>query len=436
MGIFSGILGSSSTAQASVEPSGTSAPEPWLTDLFGGIVTATGLRVTVRDALTVPGIAACIQVLSDDLAKVPFPLLRKGGDGSRRHAVEHPLYKLLGSRPAPWLSSFDWRRTLVHTALSRGNAYGRVSRDDEGRVVRLGLIQPGRVTQRWTEEGEPFFDVIGANGPMRQGLSFQDVLHLAYRGSNDFAENGGLIGVSPIQQHREAIALAIAAERFAAKFFSNGARPSAVIEMDKRLPNDAVANRLRAQIERAYSGVDNAFKVAILELGMKLKEFSFNNRDSQLTEVRKEQAVACCTMFGVPPHKIGILDRATFSNIEQQGIDYVTGPISSLAKAIESAVRISCLSMDEDEKYEPELDLDDLQRGDILSRYRSYAIGRQWGWLNADEIREWESMNPLPDGQGKTYLTPLNMVPAGEDPTKDDPAAPPARGNSSSTGDE
>ncbi|GLK86677.1 phage portal protein [Ancylobacter defluvii] len=428
MKLFSGLLGAP-RADAAVEPSGTSMPEAWLTDLFGGVVTATGLRVTVRDALTVPGIAACIQVLSEDIAKVPFVLNRKGAGATRKPAVEHPLYTLLASRPAPWLSSFDWRRSMVHTALSRGNGHSRIHRDDEGRVLRLGLIQPGRVTTRWTDEGEPFYDLTAAQGPMRQGLSFQDVLHLAYRGSNDFAENGGIIGVSPIQQHREAIALAIAAERFAARFFANGARPSIAIEMEKKLPNDAVAKRLRAQIEGAYSGMDNAFRVAILELGMKLKEFSYNNRDSQLIEVRKEQAVQCCTMFGVPPHKIGILDRATNNNIEHQGIDYVTGPVSSLARAVESAVRISCLTADEDEEFEPELDLDDLQRGDILSRYRSYAIGRQWGWLNADEIREWESMNPLPDGAGKTYLTPLNMVPAGEDPMKDDaakPAAPPA----------
>lgn len=418
MSLFSGLLGIRAEASA---PSGTSMPETWLTDLFGGVVTATGLRVTVRDALTVPGIAACIQVLADDIAKVPFVLYRKG-DGRRRDpATSHPLFGLLASRSAPWLSSYAWRRAMVHAALSRGNAYSRIHRDEEGRVQRFGLIQPGRATVRWTEDGEPFYDVVSMTGPMRQGLSYQDVLHLAYRSSNDFAENGGVIGVSPIQQHREAIALAIAAERFAARFFSNGARPSIAIEMEKQIPNDAVAKRLREQIERAYAGVDNSFKVAILELGMKLKEFSFNNRDSQLIEVRKEQAVACCTMFGVPPHKVGILDRATFSNIEQQGIDYVTGPISSLAKAVESAVRISCLTADEDEEYEPELDLDDLQRGDILSRYRSYAIGRQWGWLNADEIREWESLNPLPDGAGTTYLTPLNMVPAGEDPMKDDP---------------
>ena len=187
-----------------------------------------------------------------------------------------------------------------------------------------------------------------------------------------------------------------------------------VVEMDKQFPNDKVADRVRASIERAFSGLDNAFKVAVLELGLKLKEASFNNSDAQLVEVRKEAAVTCCQMFGVPPHKVGILDRATFSNIENQGIDYVTGPISAMASAVESAIETACLTTAERGTYNVRFDLNGLLRGDIFSRYRAYAIGRQWGWLNADEIRAFENFDPLPDGAGKTYLNPLNMVPAGK----------------------
>ncbi len=413
MGYLSRVLGGPRLeASSTSSTSGTSSPEPWLLDLFGGVVTATGLRVTVKDALTVPGIAACIQVLSEDVAKVPFPLYRLDGGKTRSLALEHPLYSLIRSHPAPWLSSYDWRRAIVHNQLSRGNGYSRVHRDEAGRVVRLTLPQPGRVQQRWTSEGEPFFDVGGMSGEYARGLSYQDMIHLAYRGSNDHAENGGIYGVSPIQQHPEAIALAIAAERFAAKFFANGARPSVVIETEQKLPNDAVAARIRASVERAFAGVDNAFKVAVLELGMKLKEISFSNAESQLMEVRKEQTLAFCSMYRMPPHKIGILDRATFSNIEQQSIDYWTGPVSAVASGLENAVATACLSRAERDEYKPEMDLDDQMRGDMLSRYRAYAIGRQWGWLSADDIREWESQNPLPDGAGKTYITPLNMVPA------------------------
>ncbi|GGE85443.1 phage portal protein [Niveispirillum cyanobacteriorum] len=417
MGWISGVMG----APAASETSGTSDPSGWLTDLFGGIITETGIRVSVSDALQVPGVAAAVQVLADDLAKVPISLHRRLPTGSEV-AKDHPLHAMLSGWPAPWLSSFQWRRTLIHNALTRGNAYSRAKRSAEGVISRLTLLQPGSTTQRWTDEGEPFFDIAGPSG--ERGLSWQDVLHVPYRASSDGAVNGGILGVSPIAQHKEMLALCIATERFAAKFFKNGARPSAVIEMDNKFPDDTTAARIRAGLERTYGGVDNAFRIAILELGMKLKEFSFNNSDSQLVELRKEQATACAQIFGVPPHKIGILDRATFSNIEHQGIDYVTGPVSALARGLETAVETSCLTTDERQEYFVEIDLDDLKRGDMLNRYRAYAIGRQWGWLSADDILAWESMNPLPEGKGKTYLTPINMAPAGTDTSRDDGPEP------------
>lgn len=409
--------GSVSAMEAGTQTSGTGDPSGWLTDLFGGMITETGIRVSISDALTVPGVAASVQVLSDDLAKVPMYLHRKLPNGGSELATDHPLFPLLAGWPAPWLSTFNWRRTLIHNTLTRGNGFSRARWSAEGIVERITNVQPGRITTRWTDDGEPYYDLSGTT--YERGLSWRDIIHVPYRASSDGAENGGVFGVSPIHQHREMLALCIATERFAAKFFKNGARPSAVVEMDGKLPNDQVAARIRASLERTYGGVDNAFKIAVLELGMKLKEFSFNNADSQLVEIRKEQGVQCAQAFGVPPHKIGILDRATFSNIEHQAIEYVTGPLSALAEALESAIETTCLSAAERGEYFIEVDLDELKRGDILNRYRAYAIGRQWGWLNADEIREWERQNPLPDGAGREFLKPLNMIPAGTDPTKD-----------------
>lgn len=421
MGFFGQFLGAPA-ASGSDRQSGTAEPARWLTDLFGGMVTETGLRVSVADALTVPGVAATVQVLADDIAKVPMHLHRRLPGGGSELAKGHPLYSLLSGWPAPWLSTHNWRRALAHNVLTRGNGFARNWWAPEGVIEMITNIQPGFTTTKWTDRGEPYYDISGPT--YQRGLTWRDVIHVPYRASSDRAANGGIFGVSPIDQHREMLALCIATERFAAKFFRNGARPSAVIEMDSKLPNDDVANRIRSGLERTYGGLDNHFKIAILELGMKLKEFSFSNADSQLIEIRKEQAVQCAQVWNVPPHKIGILDRATFSNIEQQSIEYVTGPVSALAECIESAVETSCLSMEDRSEYFIEIDLDDLKRGDMLTRYRAYAMGRQWGWLSADEIREWERQNPLPDGAGKEYLKPLNMIPAGQDPTKDEPPPP------------
>lgn len=287
--------------------SGTSDPAAWLTDLFGGMVTATGLRVGVREAMTVPGIAACVQVLSEDIAKVPLILYRRTTSG-RERATNHPLYRLLKERPAPWLSSFMWRRALIANACTRDNGFSRVYRDRFGRVERLRAMPPGSVTMRWADDGEPFFD-IDLMGQRETGLSYRDVIHVPYRATNDGTTNGGIFGCSPITQHREAIALAVATERFSAKFFANGARPSAVIEMDAEMPDEETAHRIRAGLERAMSGTDNSFRLAVLELGMKFKEVSSRNDQSQLSEIREFQAEEMARLYRVPPPKVGLLRR-------------------------------------------------------------------------------------------------------------------------------
>lgn len=408
LGKFLGI--GSAPAATTTQSSGTRNPEGWLIDLFGGMLTSSGIRVDPYLAMTVPGFAACVHVLSDDLSKVPLVLYRRNAKGEVSEATDHPLYRLLRYRPTPWMHTSQFRRSLVECSITRGNGYARVLRDGLGEVRRLNLVKPGYATPRWTLDGEPVFDIMGSTD--KSTVSYQDCIHVPYRASGEAGEHGGVAGISPVQRHPEAIALAVAAERFAGAFFRNGARPSVVLETDKKFADDAVASRTRAQFEEKYSGVNNAFRVAILELGMKLKEFSFNNRDSQLVEVRKDAAVTMCQILNVPPHKVGILDRATNNNIEHQGIDYVAGPVSSIASAIESAIETACLTEREQEEFFVRHDLDELKRGDMLTRYRAYSIGRQWGWLNVDEIRQWEDMNPLPDDQGKTYLSPMNMVPA------------------------
>lgn len=391
--------------------------DDWLKGMERGLLSATGLRVTVQDALTIPGISANIQVQSEDIAKVPLDL-KKRAAGGFEPAIDHPLYGLLKFGPAPWLSPYRWRKALAHSVLAHGNHYSRAWRSELGRLEKITPIQTGRTTVRWADDGEPFFDVR-SHTSVERGLTWQDVLHVGYRDSNDGAMNGGIIGTSPIMQNKETVALMLAAEKFAALFFANGAKPSIVLEMDTKLPSGEVAERIRAGIERVYGGIEASWKVAILELGMKMHEMSSDPTKSQLIETRKEGAVQACTMYRTPPHKIGILDKATFSNIEQQSIDYVTGAISALAKSIESAISTTCLTPDEREVYKVEHNLEGLMRGDLLSRYRAYAIGRQWGWLSVNKILGRENENEI-GPKGDEYLNPLNMVPAGEDPMKDD----------------
>jgi HK97 family phage portal protein len=385
--------------------------DDWLRGMERGLVSATGIRVTVQEALTSPGIAACIQVQSEDLAKVPL-LLKRRTDEGHEPAVEHPLFRLLKFGPSPWLSSYRWRKAMVHAAMAHGNHYSRAWRAETGIIEKITPIQTGRCGVRWAADGEPFFDVTSPTG-IERGLSWQDIIHVAYRDSMDGADHGGIIGTSPIMQNKETVALMLAAERFAAAFFGNGAQPSMILEYDKKLPSDEVAARIRSGIERVYGGIDNKWKVAILELGMKMRETSFDPAKSQLTETRKLGAEMACTMYRTPPHKIGLLERATNNNIEHQSIDYVTGPLSTQAQSVDQALTVTCLTPQERELYKIEHNLEGLMRGDILSRYRAYAIGRQWGWLSVNKILERENENTI-GPEGDEHLVPMNMVPAGE----------------------
>lgn len=391
--------------------------DEWLKGMEPGITTATGLRVTVEEALTCPGIAACVQVQSEDIAKVPLVLKRRTEHGYEP-ATDHPLFNLFKYGPAPWLNSYRWRKATGHGTLAHGNHFNRVWRNGLGVIEKITPVQTGRCDVRWAYDGEPFFDVRTPTGVDR-GLTWQDIVHVGYRESTDFAENGGVIGVSPIMQNKETVALMLAAERFASAFFANGAQPSMILEYDKKLPDDDVVKRIRAGIERVYGGIGNKWKVAILELGMKLRETSFDPAKSQLHETRKLGAEIACTMYRTPQHKVGILDKATFSNIEQQAIEYVTGPLSTLAQALDSALTTACLTPMERETLKIETNLEGLMRGDILSRYRAYAIGRQWGWLSVNKILETENQNGIgPDGD--QYLVPMNMASPGDDPAKQD----------------
>lgn len=385
--------------------------DDWLKGIERGLSTATGISVTVEEALRVPGIAACIQVQSEDLAKVPLDLKRRT-DAGYEAATDHPLHDLLKYGPAPWLSSYAWRASMVHGVMSQGNHFSRVHRGLAMTLDRITPLQAGATEVRWADDGEPFFDVT-IQGRIERGLSWQDIIHITYRTSDIKAANGGVFGVSPILQNKETVALMIAAERFAGAFFANGARPSIVLEMDKKLPNDDVARRMRASIERVYGGLSNQWKIAILELGMKMRELSTDPQKSQLVETRRHCAELACTIFRTPPHKIGILDRATNNNIEHQSIDYITGPLSALARAVEAGITTACLTPSERPLFKVEHNLEGLMRGDILSRYRAYAIGRQWGWLNVNDVLAMENRNGI-GAAGEEYLVPLNMVPGGD----------------------
>jgi hypothetical protein len=229
----------------------------------------------------------------------------------------------------------------------------------------------------------------------------------------------GVTGRSLIEVCREAVGIGLAAEQFAGSFLGKGVAPAGVLRHPGKLQGPA-REKLIEQINAQRAGSANAGKTMVLEEGMEWTQLGMKLTDAQFIEMRQFSVTEMARLFRVPPHKIGDLSRSTNNNIEQQGIEWVTDGLMPWMVRIEQAICRDLLYEDEQDELFPEFMVNALLRGDTTSRFAAYAMARQWGWLNVDEIRERENLNPLPNGEGQEYLVPLNMLPS-------DQPAPPGR---------
>jgi HK97 family phage portal protein len=282
-----------------------------------------------------------------------------------------------------------------------GTAYAEKIENRSGVLAALRPIASASITPMRTSSGKLIYEQT-TQGAGKRTLPAESVLRISGMSLN------GISGLSLVGYHREAIALGLACQRFGAKFFKQGATISGHVEVDKTLGDKAFA-RLRDTFERMYSGLDNAHKTLILEEGAKFHTVGMPLKDAQFLELQKFTQIDICGIMDVPPHKIGILDHATFSNVEEQNIQWVVDTIAPLAIRISSAVNRQILG--NDPKYYAEHVLNSLLRGDILKRYQAFGMGRQWGWLSTNDILRLENMNPVEWGNDD-HLRPLNMVPA------------------------
>ena len=303
-------------------------------------------------------------------------------------------------------TSFELRELLMTHLCLRGNAYSMIEYDAAGKITALWPLNPDTVSiLREAGTNTIWYDIELPDAFNREHriLPYDRVWHLHGLGTD------GIVGLSPISLARQAIGLAIATEEYGARFFGNGAQPGFVLKHPSVLSDDAY-KRLKKSWEARHMGLNNAHKMAILEEGMTVEKLGVAPEDAQFLETRKFQNTEIARMFRVPPHMIADLDRATFSNIEHQGIEFVTHTIRPWLVRIEQGITKDLLTPSERKIYYAEFLVDALLRGDTQSRYASYAIGRNGGWLSTNDIRYLENMNPV-DGGGDVYLVPLNMVP-------------------------
>lgn len=376
-----------------------------LAAILGGAPTATGKAVNETTALGADAVWACVRVISEDVAKLPLVTYRRLQPRGKERVPNHPLYSLLHDQPNPLMGSLQFRETMQAHLCTWGNAYAEIERDDVGRPVGLWPLNPRNMQRPERSRADTL--LYPYTLPNGQPVVFPQARMFHLRGLSF----DGVVGYSPIAVHRETVGLDLALKEYGARFFGNGARPGGVLQSKTALSQGAI-DRLKASWEMAHQGLSQAHRVAILEEGLEWKQVGLPNEDAQYIDAQKLSVLDIARIYRVPPHKIADLDRATYSNIESQSISFVTDTLLPWLVRWEQQINMDLLLPSERATYFVEHLVSGLLRGDTQSRFAAYAVGRQWGWLSADDIRELENMNPLPDGQGAIYLVPLNMTPA------------------------
>ena len=371
--------------------------------------TTSGKAVTERSAMQMTAVYSCVRILSEAIAGLPLHLYRYDKDGRKEKALDHPLYFLLHDEPNPEMTSFIFRETLMTHLLLWGNAYAQVIRNGKGEVVGLYPLMPNRMTVDRDEHGKLFYSYQVSNDDaptMKTGtviLKPSDVLHIPGLGFD------GLVGYSPIAMAKNAIGLAIATEEYGAKFFANGATPGGLLEYPGTVKGP---DRVRESWNKGFSGSQNAGKVAILEEGMKYTPISIAPEQAQFLETRKFQINEIARIFRVPPHMLADLEKSSFSNIEQQSLEFVKYTLDPWVVRWEQSIQRSLLSPSEKQKYFVKFNLEGLLRGDYQSRMSGYATARQNGWMSANDIRELENLDRISEEDGgDLYLVNGNMLP-------------------------
>lgn len=371
--------------------------------------SSSGKSVTERSAMQMTAVYACVRILSEAIAGLPLHLYRYKDDGSKEKAIGHPLYLLLHDEPNPEMSSFVFRETLMTHLLLWGNAYAQIIRNGKGEVVALYPLMPNKMTVSRDENGQLYYtyqksqDELPKDDVYTVTLHPADVLHIPGLGFD------GLVGYSPIAMAKNAIGLAIATEEYGAKFFANGATPGGILEYPGVVKDP---DMVRESWNKGFSGSQNAGKVAILEEGMKYTPISIAPEQAQFLETRKFQINEIARIFRVPPHMVGDLEKSSFSNIEQQSLEFVKYTLDPWVVRWEQSIQRALLTADEKTRFFVKFNLEGLLRGDYQSRMNGYATARQNGWMSANDIRELENLDRIPaELGGDLYLINGNMLP-------------------------
>jgi len=375
-------------------------PASWM---FDGSASKTGIAITEDSAMRLSAVFGAVRVISETIASLPW-MVKQDFEGNTRNAAAHPINQLIHS-PNGIMTDFNFRETCQAHLCLHGNAFIAIKRNEAGQPIKLIPVHPDRVQVKVYKD-EKFYTIDDG----KETFDDTEMIHILGLSFD------GIVGKSVIEAARESIGLGLAADQFGGSFFGNGANVSAVLTHPGRLSDEAY-KRLMASWQRRYSGLDNAHKTAILEEGMNLTKVSISPSESQFLETRQFGVVDIARFFRIPLAYLGSLENSsTRANIEEQGIQFQRNTILPWVKRWEAEFNRKLFPNGND--YYIRFNMDGLLRGDISSRYSSYATARQWGWLSVNDIRKFEGLDNIDNGD--TYLQPLNMVDVATDNTDDD----------------
>jgi HK97 family phage portal protein len=388
-------------------------PQPLLYAALGGYASNTGVPVTPFTALQSAAVYGCTKCIGEDIAGLPLQIRRRTPDGGWVIDTKHPL-NLLFRRPNRWMSAWQFWSYCLTAFCLRGNSYIVIQRDRMGQPVELIPVTPDRVTVKLSAvDGMPWYLVNARQIGIGVWVPPEDMLHMKNMSVD------GYLGLSPIACAQDVIGLALAAQQHGAVLFRQGGQISGVLKHPGRLGKEASDN-LAESWRDTHAGVQNAFKTVILEEGMTFDRIAITNEDAQFLQTRQFQVLDICRMYRVPPHKLAEYGRATFNNIEQQQQSYIDDCLGPCTEQLEGLMDDQLLFDDERDTYETHFDYTGLLRGDTIRRYQSYQIALSQGFMNRNEVRAFENLNPIPGGD--EYQ--ITAQPGQSDPNAPKPPTP------------
>lgn len=363
--------------------------------------TYAGVNVSEESALTLSAVYACIRILGESVAMLPLLTYRRRPDGGKERATDHPLYKLLHRLPNPEMTSFELRELLISHAASWGNGYAEIEWSRSGRPLALWPLNPAKMDVE-RKSGALRYLYTLPNGQVSV-LPAHRIHHIKGLGRN------GLRGYSVIRLAMQSIGLGLGTEEFGARLFGNGARPGGVLRHPGRL-SDTAYDRLQKSWTDAHEGLSNAHRMKILEEGLEFQAIGIPPEEAQFLETRKFQVSEIARWFRVPPHMLADLERATFNNVEEMSLGFVTYTLQPWLTRHEQAIYRDLLSETEQAEYFCEYLINGLLRGNAKDRSAFYVAMITNGVMTRNEVRDAENLNPYEGGD--VALVPLNMIPA------------------------